>query len=69
MSAARPCPQFDCCECGRDIVVLSGDRVPEPALCCSFLFIPGWFRDPDLRKVVDPTHDGVDRCAPQAARL
>ena len=57
-------PDFTCCECVRPIVVLCGERKPEPRLCGVCLFHPGWIRDPATRFIFDPDHDGrelVDR--------
>lgn len=51
-------PEFDCCECGRHIVAIGLELAPEPPLCSHCLFLPGWFTDASLRKVIDPGHDG-----------
>jgi hypothetical protein len=53
--------EFDCCECGRHIIAIIADS-PGVAfgLCCQCLSMPGWFRDPQLRTVIDPDHDGQD---------
>lgn len=50
------CPEFDCSECGRHIVQLSG---PRPALdgsdrCAACWSLPGWFHDPELARAIDP---------------
>lgn len=50
--------EFDCIECGRHIIQFCG---PSPMkLCAACLTIPGWYRDPRLRAVLDPDHDGRD---------
>lgn len=53
--------EFDCIECGHHIVGITLEKVPEPALCAHCLFLPQWFTDPELRRVIDPTHDGVEQ--------
>lgn len=58
MAVAR-CTEFDCCECRSHIVLIAGDR-PEPPLCAMCQSLPGWFRDPQLRELLDPDHDGRD---------
>jgi hypothetical protein len=48
--------EFDCAECGRQIVQfvpLTGDR------CAACLNMPGWFRDPELRRALEPDPDWV----------
>ena len=55
---ASPCPEFDCAECGRHLIVLCGDR-PDPLLCSACLCVPGWLRIPAFRAVLDP--DGQAR--------
>jgi hypothetical protein len=49
--------EFDCCECGRHIIVLCGTTAP---LCAACLMLPGWHRDTRLRAVIDEDHDGQD---------
>ena len=51
-------PSFTCCECGREIIDFPGNAPRQPPLCCTCLFLPGWFRDPAVRLVFDPQHDG-----------
>lgn len=58
--APAPCPEFDCVECGRHIIVLCG-TLPDPRLCGACMTMPGWFRYPDIRAALDPNHDGRDR--------
>lgn len=48
--------EFDCCECGRHIVDVSGQG-REPPLCAECLHVPGWFRDPQLARILDPNGD------------
>ena len=64
----RDWPEFDCCECGRHIVVLGGP-VSYPPLCAACLMLPGWFRKPEMRNILDPEHDGRDPAdAPQVVQ-
>jgi hypothetical protein len=53
--------EFDCVECGRHIVILCGER-PDPKLCAACLMLPGWFRDPRVRSILAPEHDGREVC-------
>lgn len=58
--------EFDCCECGRHIIVLVGPPqsiAPEPPLCAACLCLPGSVDDPDLRAVIDPDGRAVRRGA------
>lgn len=50
--------EFDCCECGRLIRIIP-DLLTGP-ICAACLMMPGWFRDPEIRAVLDPEHDGRD---------
>ena len=54
---ARDCPEFDCFDCGRHIVLISG-QMTTPPLCAACLFMPDWFKDPALREMLDPGHSG-----------
>jgi hypothetical protein len=53
--------EFDCCECGSHIVAIALDKPPEPPLCLDCVALPGWMDDPVLRRMLDPTHDGVEQ--------
>lgn len=53
--------KFTCCECGRQIVKVF-DPFPTFDLCGDCLYLPGWFKDPGARLLIDATHDGKDRC-------
>lgn len=58
--------EFDCCECGRHIIRIIPDGTGP--VCGACIFMPGWFRDPEIRAVLDPSHDGRDPAeAPYAA--
>ena len=48
--------EFDCAECGRHIISIVPSGY-EP-LCGLCVYHPGWFRNSELRKVLDPEHDG-----------
>jgi hypothetical protein len=52
------CQEFRCIECGSDIIRIIG--FGEPDLCAMCIHMPGWFRHPELRAVLDPSHDGRD---------
>lgn len=53
---AEPVPEFDCCECGRHIVMLCG-TLPDPLLCAACLCVPGWYSLPAVARLIDPEHD------------
>lgn len=45
--------EFDCIECGRHIISI-GAAPWDAEICCMCVHMPGWFRNPDLRAVLDP---------------
>lgn len=45
--------EFDCVECGRHIVSF-GAEVTDIALCALCIFVPGWYRYPELCEKFDP---------------
>lgn len=45
--------EFDCVDCGRHIVQFGG---PLTRKCAACFALPGWFRDPDLAKRIDPDY-------------
>jgi hypothetical protein len=45
--------EFDCCECGRHIVAIVADKPPEPPLCVTCIYLPGWHEDPELVRLLD----------------
>jgi len=48
--------EFHCVSCGRHIISLGdASKAPECGLCDH---MPGWFRNPELRAVMDPGHTG-----------
>ena len=49
--------EFDCAECGRHIIQMIPD---DRHLCAECIFMPGWFKNDDLRAVLDPEHDGKE---------
>ena len=52
--------EFDCCECGRHIIVLSSAMPPDIRLCGVCQHMPGWYRFPEVRAMIDPEHDGQE---------
>lgn len=52
--------EFDCVECGRHIIDCSSDVVRPVRLCGSCIHLPGWYRLPEVRKCIDPDHDGLE---------
>lgn len=46
--------EYDCCECKIHVVLITGDKAPEPPLCATCMMIPGWHEDPELRAILDP---------------
>lgn len=49
---------FDCVECGRHIVRLHSSW-PEK-LCVECVHIPGWFKNPQLKAILDPTYEEIE---------
>jgi len=47
--------EFDCRECGRFIISLCDPYRTD--LCAMCRAIPGWFRDPDLARQLDPDYE------------
>lgn len=47
--------EFTCCECGAHIVRLDG-VLPEPLLCATCLFVPGWTNNPELVVLFERLH-------------
>jgi hypothetical protein len=45
--------EFDCLECGQHIVRIIADP-DAPKLCVHCIFLPGWFRYPELRAMIAP---------------
>jgi hypothetical protein len=43
--------EFDCADCGRHIVVIVG---PIADLCAACQMLPGWFRDREIARILDP---------------
>ncbi len=50
--------EFDCVECGRHIVRIIA-RPTEPKLCAECLMFPGWYKNPELRVLLDPEFAGA----------
>jgi hypothetical protein len=51
----EPVPAFDCIDCGRHIIALSGPR--NPVRCAACMAIPGWYTDAEMRRILDPDVD------------
>lgn len=45
--------EFDCRECGRHLLIC-GRRWPFGPLCALCVAFPGWFNDPEARRLFDP---------------
>lgn len=45
--------EFDCIECGRHVVDVSGE-VRERCACC--IHVPLWYEDPTVARMLDPDH-------------
>jgi hypothetical protein len=66
--SAHQAEEFDCCECGGHIIRI----IPDPAagpLCATCIHMPGWFRDPRTRELLDADHDGREPLLEQAGGL
>jgi hypothetical protein len=46
--------EFDCIECGQHIVRFIDDQPCAAKLCGHCFYIPGWFRNEDMRKLLAP---------------
>lgn len=57
----RGCREFDCQLCGRHIVMIA-EPTPLGDICLTCRHLPGWYLDPQLRKLIDP--DGAARPPP-----
>ena len=45
--------EFDCVECGQHVIQFGAD-LDRPALCANCMTLPGWFNEPELRRILDP---------------
>lgn len=61
--SVEPEQEFDCVECGRHIIVFASPW-RDTQLCAICISTPGWFRDPRLREIIDPDHDGREYVPP-----
>lgn len=50
--------EFDCAECGRHIIHF-GPAPAAPLRCSTCIEIPDWYRDAELRAVLEPDPDWV----------
>jgi hypothetical protein len=49
--------EFDCVECGRHIKAIIGNKFLQgihPNTCGACYSIPGWWRKPEIAKMIDP---------------
>jgi hypothetical protein len=51
-----PAQEFDCCECGRHIIVIAGP-ISQFELCAACIFMPGWFTTPEMVRFFDPSRE------------
>lgn len=54
---------FVCVECGRHIISLV--RTGYEPLCSVCVTLPGWFKIPEVRAAIDPSHSGRDPADPE----
>lgn len=59
--------EFDCAECGAHVVQIVADAPPQIALCCHCIWLPGWFNDPTLVRMLAPERLAPDRRLRQRA--
>lgn len=60
---------YTCCECDRRIIAVGVQEPPLFRLCNACTILPGWFRDPKFRALLDPCHDGRERVEkPESAK-
>lgn len=52
-----PAIEFDCAECGEHIISISHSHFP---LCAKCVYMPGWFKLPEVRAILAPDHDGAE---------
>lgn len=50
--------KFTCDECGRTVIRIEAPSMPH--LCGTCLHMPAWFKDETARRLIDPTHDGIE---------
>lgn len=50
--------EFNCSECSSHIIDIAGTNTS--GLCATCTSLPGWFKDPVMRKMLDPMHDGIE---------
>lgn len=54
--------EFDCSECGHHIVdVAATEETRTHTLCATCIALPAWFKDAELRRILDPDHDGLEQ--------
>lgn len=52
--------EFDCVDCARHIIDCSSDVIRPDRLCATCLMMPGWYRFPEVRVLIDRDHDGLE---------
>jgi hypothetical protein len=48
--------EFICAECGTPIWSAIPLTATQPRLCATCISLPGWFEDPELRRILDSTN-------------
>jgi hypothetical protein len=50
--------EFNCAACGRHVIRWCWSiSAPAPELCAECIFLPGWYRDERLRRIIDPDYE------------
>ena len=47
MGQQTPCPEYNCTQCGRSMIVLVGDAPVQP-VCHRCRMLPGWHKRPEI---------------------
>lgn len=50
--------EYVCVECGRTLIRFPPFGPGAIRMCGACIALPGWFRDPDLRRYIDRDHNG-----------
>lgn len=46
--------EFDCEECGRNVIAVVEDKPRVPAICSVCTYVPKWYDDLNLVRIIDP---------------